>query len=252
MRRAAALTLCVALATPAAAEVPLPSAAGTAAATDVERAEQAYAGGDLAGARASARAAVGDPSAPATLEARARAVLAAVQVADGDEAGAAEALVDALAADPLLTLDPVVYPPDVRALADRVRVERREEIERRHRAREDALRPDPPPPPSPPAVAPAPPREPGPLLVAFAPFGAGQFQNGHDGKGVVLATSEAIAATAAVGGLAAGLALRGPDGLYAKEDASAARTWNVVWLVGAYGFLVLHGYGVVDAVAHRD
>lgn len=210
-----------------------------------ERAEEAYVGGDLAGAVAAARAAL-TTSLPAPLEARVHAVLAAVRSAEGSESGASDELVEAFAADPLLALDPVLFPPDVRALAERVRTERRDDIQRRHAERvPPTLTPTP-------VTPPSPRDEPPSLALAFVPFGTGQFQNDQPTKGAILASLEGLAVIAAVGGLATSLSLRDADGRYAQADASTARTLNVVYLAGAYGFLALHAYGVTDSLLSRD
>lgn len=84
--------------------------------------------------------------------------------------------------------------------------------------------------------------------VNFVPFGAGQFQNGQNGKGLALATSQIV-----TGGVSAGifLYLGFKYGLVAKvpvEDGVFVRQLQQVEIGTGLVFLGLYAVGVVDAL----
>lgn len=84
--------------------------------------------------------------------------------------------------------------------------------------------------------------------VNFVPFGAGQFQNGHTGKGLALASSQIL-----TGGVSAGifLYLGFKYGLVAKvpvEDGIFVRRLQQVEIGTGLLFLGLYAVGVVDAL----
>ncbi len=84
--------------------------------------------------------------------------------------------------------------------------------------------------------------------VNFIPFGAGQFQNKHTGKGIALATSQAL-----TGGASAGifLYLAGKYGLVAKVpvvDGPFVRRLQQIEIGTGIAFLGLYALGVVDSL----
>lgn len=84
--------------------------------------------------------------------------------------------------------------------------------------------------------------------VNFIPFGSGQFQNGHNRKGLALATSQIL-----TGGVSAGifLYLGFKYGLVAKvpvEDGVFVRRMQQVEIGTGLVFLGLYAIGVVDAL----
>lgn len=154
-------------------------------------------------------------------------------------------------------LDPLVYPPDVIAMFDKLRDElaekraaaevrlaeeakRRAEIERRLREEEEKRR-----------------RarrefvvqrvETRSKFVNILPFGAGQFQNGETGKGAALLVGQVLSLGANIASYVAIEALRGSDGRFAAADVTRAKGLQVVQLssVAVFGSLVL--FGVIDA-----
>lgn len=110
-----------------------------------------------------------------------------------------------------------------------------------------------------------------PFVVNFLPFGAGQFQQGRTGLGVLFATTQgALAATSVV----AFIAIEGlfqnqtiekdgmlgvPDGkvtITVRRIPEARRTERDVWTAVKYAsggaFYALWGVGIVDAVVHHQ
>lgn len=86
----------------------------------------------------------------------------------------------------------------------------------------------------------------------FLPFGFGQFQNDETFKGVVFASTQAIALGLNMSGYWMVESLRSPiDGKYeggAGNSAEAAHTWQTLQFVGLGAFAVLYAWSVLDAL----
>jgi hypothetical protein len=86
-----------------------------------------------------------------------------------------------------------------------------------------------------------------PYVVNWFPLGAGQFQNGDNYKGAVLAASEGVAAAVSVLAYVIVGALRKPNGLYDEGPGKVAQGANVVSVASGWICLALYGFGVWDA-----
>jgi hypothetical protein len=109
-----------------------------------------------------------------------------------------------------------------------------------------------------------------PFVVNFLPFGAGQFQQGRTGLGVLFATSEgALGATSLIAFLAIESLfetrslvfenrLGTPDTYTVKvrripaERATERDVWTAVKYASAGAFYVMWGVGIVDAIVHHQ
>ncbi|MEK6608655.1 MAG: hypothetical protein AABZ30_13425 [Myxococcota bacterium] len=83
-------------------------------------------------------------------------------------------------------------------------------------------------------------------LVALVPFGAGQFQNGHTGKGIFFMTSEVVLGAASVA-FAATVRLRWADGTFAPGERDQAETLVGAQVLTGAAFVALALWGVIDA-----
>ncbi|NOZ02663.1 MAG: hypothetical protein GXP54_12350 [Deltaproteobacteria bacterium] len=83
--------------------------------------------------------------------------------------------------------------------------------------------------------------------VALIPFGAGQFQNGHNMEGALFLTGEALALATNIGSYVAADRLRGADGLYSPSNARVAKRLRIVQYVSLGVLVGLAVWGVVDA-----
>jgi tetratricopeptide (TPR) repeat protein len=84
--------------------------------------------------------------------------------------------------------------------------------------------------------------------VNFVPFGAGQFQNGHRTKGILVATGQGVTGVASLGVF---LYLAGTYGLEAKvplEDAAGVRRLQQIEVGTGIAFLAIYAYSVVDGI----
>jgi hypothetical protein len=110
------------------------------------------------------------------------------------------------------------------------------------------------------------------FLVNFMPFGAGQFQQGRNTQGVLLAVTEgALAAISIVSYFAYGSLARprtiripgvlNPDGTgyldvvyraIPESLATQASVWRIAQYASGLGFYAVYGYGVIDAVLHHE
>jgi len=82
--------------------------------------------------------------------------------------------------------------------------------------------------------------------VNFAPFGAGQFQNGHRTKGILVAAGQGLTGVTSLGIF---LYLAGTYGLEAKvplEDAVSVRRLQQFQVGAGLAFFAIYGYSVVD------
>jgi len=84
-------------------------------------------------------------------------------------------------------------------------------------------------------------------LVAFLPFGLGQFQNGHTLKGVLLATGGGLALATNVVCYGLQLALANDQGQYSKAEIPTIRALRVTQYVSLGVLAGLWAYGAIDA-----
>ena len=86
--------------------------------------------------------------------------------------------------------------------------------------------------------------------VNFAPFGAGQFQNGHRTKGVLVAAGQGATAITSLGVF---LYLAGTYGLEAKvpiEDAASVRRLQQIQVGAGAAFFAIYAYSIVDGIVN--
>ena len=84
--------------------------------------------------------------------------------------------------------------------------------------------------------------------VNFAPLGAGQFQNGDNTKGIIVAAGQGITAATSLGIF---LYLAGTYGLQAKiplEDAPSVRRLQQIEVGAGLMFFGIYGYSVIDGL----
>ncbi len=142
---------------------------------------------------------------------------------------------------PTYRLDPFYYPPDLIERVERLRARLAElkiislEPEERHEEEK-------------PCLAPKETVTRRSRLVAFIPFGVGQFQNGDNVKGALFLTGQALALGANVGFFVAAERLRGADGFYSASDARTARRLRVAQYASLGVLAGLAVWGVLDAV----
>ncbi|MCB9539817.1 MAG: hypothetical protein H6704_26700 [Myxococcales bacterium] len=90
---------------------------------------------------------------------------------------------------------------------------------------------------------------------AMLPFGVGQFQNGHDGKGATLAALQGVALAVGVGGLLTFESEKESGAFLAGgtfPDPERADTLQAVYLGGFAAFGALWLYGLIDANVYFD
>lgn len=84
--------------------------------------------------------------------------------------------------------------------------------------------------------------------VNFAPLGAGQFQNGHRTKGIIIAAGQGVTAATSLGIF---LYLAGTYGLEARiplEDAASVRRLQQIEVGAGLAFFGIYAYSVVDGL----
>jgi hypothetical protein len=102
------------------------------------------------------------------------------------------------------------------------------------------------------------------FVVNFVPFGAGQFQNGHSGKGWAFMSVEAVLGAVSVGALATNLAVYGlrpqricryevgdsacPPGDIDRTDENRSRWLTRVQVASGAAFLGVVAWGIIDAI----
>jgi hypothetical protein len=87
-------------------------------------------------------------------------------------------------------------------------------------------------------------------FLTFVPFGVGQFQNGHNVKGILLASGGGLALITNVTCYALRYSLRKQDpisGQYGYEDPDLAEALQITQFVSLGVFLATWVYGVIDA-----
>lgn len=82
------------------------------------------------------------------------------------------------------------------------------------------------------------------------PFGVGQFQNEHYGKGYALLVGEIFLIAVNVGAYLTVKALAGSDGKYSHDGAQAAKAMQIVQYSAAGLFGALWAYGAVDGMVY--
>lgn len=90
-----------------------------------------------------------------------------------------------------------------------------------------------------------------PYYKNFIPFGVGQFQNGDTGKGTFFLVSQVATAAVSVAAFAYLQFHLSDRGYVQAEDASTARSFQLVQLGSAVAFYGLVGWGIVDALVHH-
>lgn len=91
-----------------------------------------------------------------------------------------------------------------------------------------------------------------PYYINFVPFGAGQFQNGHDGKGIALFVSQSI-----LGGASAGLWVwqvgkYGYNGTVPEDEVSTVRRLQQIQVSTGLACLALMVGGIIDSLIHYE
>lgn len=84
-------------------------------------------------------------------------------------------------------------------------------------------------------------------LLAFLPFGIGQFQNGHSVKGVLLLTGQGLAIATNVVSYLLMRVLADENGYYTTEEVPVARGLRVSLYTSLGVFAALWLYGAIDA-----
>lgn len=89
-----------------------------------------------------------------------------------------------------------------------------------------------------------------PYYVNFVPGGAGQFQNGHNGKGLLFAISEAITCGASVGLWSYMVNRYGIVGSVPNDEVTTVRRLQQFQIGTGAACVVLMGTGIVDSLIH--
>ncbi len=92
-----------------------------------------------------------------------------------------------------------------------------------------------------------------PAIAYLAPFGVGQFANGEEGKGTVLAVVQGVGvATMAATWIGIESLKIGQSNQVAAADAGRARLLETLWYTGLGVFAATWVYGIVDGFAVRN
>jgi hypothetical protein len=91
-----------------------------------------------------------------------------------------------------------------------------------------------------------------PYFINFVPFGAGQFQNGHDGKGIFFFVSQTV-----LGGTSAGLWVwqvgkYGYNGTVPADEVGNVRVVQQVQIAAGVACLGLMVAGIIDSLIHYE
>ena len=87
--------------------------------------------------------------------------------------------------------------------------------------------------------------------INLAPLGAGQFQNGHRTKGIVLASLQAALGALSLGTYL-GLRLSYPDGQVPGDEWGQAQGLKYTQIISGAACLGLVAYGVIDALVYYE
>lgn len=193
----------------------------------------------------------------------------------GDKAAARGAFIQVLSRDPDMVLDPFLVPPQIVEFFDKVKRdaepelaplrERKRQLREQERLAEEARRnlllEE--------QARTAPPSrvvmvKENVYLLNFIPFGAGQFQNGHTTKGVIIATTQVIFGAVNIGAILAHNAIvedpsrrcsvATPNNCsnppIPDSDRQLLQNIDVVKYVSAGLFWAMYAYGVADALVY--
>lgn len=89
-----------------------------------------------------------------------------------------------------------------------------------------------------------------PYFINFVPFGAGQFQNGHNTKGVILFASEVVLGGTSMALWIVQVGQYGFNGVVPDEDADAVRRMQQIQVATGVACLLLMGAGIADALIY--
>lgn len=166
----------------------------------------------------------------------------------GNQRAARREFEEALFLDSELTLDPLLFSEKAIEFFEDLKAEMRERANRDAQARalaeeRDRLRR---------ALENMVVLERKPYYINFVPFGAGQFQNGHNRKGLLFFASEAI-----LGGTSATLWMvqvskYGLNGKVPDEETASVRRMQQVQVAMGVACLVVMGAGIVDALMNYE
>lgn len=192
---------------------------------------------------------------------QARRLLGLSYLFEKDEAAAEKQFLSILAQRPGYQLDSLSDPAAALEFFQRVKrknaelleaIRKRQEAERLRREQEDALRED--------AESEKNPHR-GEYLhrevtrrnfwINLAPLGAGQFQNGHRTKGVVLGSLQAALGALSLGTYL-GLRLSYPDGQVPGDQWGKAQGLKYTQILSGAACLGLVAYGVIDALVYYE
>jgi tetratricopeptide (TPR) repeat protein len=176
----------------------------------------------------------------------ARVVLGACHYELGRREDAKSEFENCLAIDPTKTLEPLIYTEGQVKLFDETRKDVEARIERDRKLREleeerDRLRR---------LAENTQAFETRSFGLNFAPLGAGQFQNGHRTKGLIVAGGQAATAITSLGIF---LYLAGTYGLEAKvplEDANSVRRLQQIEVATGAAFFAIYAYSIVDGIIY--
>jgi hypothetical protein len=85
----------------------------------------------------------------------------------------------------------------------------------------------------------------------FLPFGGGQFQNGHTGKGVAFAIGQGVTASASAG-IFLYLASTYGDGVVPIDDGARVNRLQRIEIATGAAFFGLYAWSVIDAIVHHE
>lgn len=91
-----------------------------------------------------------------------------------------------------------------------------------------------------------------PYFINFVPLGAGQFQNGHDGKGIFLFVSQAITGGASMGLWVWQVGKYGYNGTVPKDEVNTVLWVQRAQLTSGLTCIGLMVAGIIDALIHYE
>lgn len=194
---------------------------------------------------------------------KAREMLGLAYFYTGEEAKAKEEFTQLLYLRPLHRLDPFLVPPPAVAFFDQIwndpaMKEKLEKIEKERKEKERieaAKKKEKPPKTFVRRIYLQSQEEHHSRFLTFLPFGIGQFQNGHNIKGILLASGGGLALIANVTCYALRYSLRKQDPItlqYGYEDPDLAEALRITQLVSLGVFLATWAYGVADATIYFE
>lgn len=91
-----------------------------------------------------------------------------------------------------------------------------------------------------------------PYFINFVPFGAGQFQNGHDGKGILFFVSQAITGGTSVGLWVWQVGKYGYNGTVPGDEVDTVRWVQQAQVASGLTCIGLMVAGIIDALIHYE